>query len=135
MSAHVCCNQTAGWITMPLGWEIRLGPGSIVLDGAPPPKKKMKHNSPHFSSHVLWSNGWIDQDATWYGGRPRPWPHSVGWSSSSRQKRHNTPPHFGPCSLGPNGCIRMAFDTDVGLGPDHVVLDGDRSSSSIFTPK
>jgi len=20
----------------------------------------------------LWPNGWMDQDATWYGGRPRP---------------------------------------------------------------
>jgi len=24
---------------------------------------------------VLCSNGWMDQDATWYGGRPRPRPH------------------------------------------------------------
>jgi len=24
---------------------------------------------------VLWPNGWMDQDATWYEGRPRPWPH------------------------------------------------------------
>jgi len=21
---------------------------------------------------VLWPNGWMDRDATWYGGRPRP---------------------------------------------------------------
>jgi len=21
---------------------------------------------------VLWPNSWMDQDATWYGGRPRP---------------------------------------------------------------
>ena len=30
--AHVCCSQTAGWIKMPLGMEIGLGPGHIVLD-------------------------------------------------------------------------------------------------------
>jgi len=21
----------------------------------------------------LWPNGWIDEDATWYGNRPWPW--------------------------------------------------------------
>jgi len=35
--------QTAGWIKMPLGREVDLGPGDIVLDGdpafpVPPPK-------------------------------------------------------------------------------------------------
>ena len=39
--AHVYCGQTAGWIKMPLGTEVNLGPGDIVLDGvaAPPPKR------------------------------------------------------------------------------------------------
>ena len=39
-SAHVYCGQTAGWMTMPLGTEVDLGPGHIVLDGdsAPPAK-------------------------------------------------------------------------------------------------
>jgi len=32
---------------------------------------------------VLWPNGWMDQDATWYGGRPRPRPHCVRWGLSS----------------------------------------------------
>ena len=33
------CGQTAGWIKMPLGMDVGLGPGDIVLDGdpAPPP--------------------------------------------------------------------------------------------------
>ena len=26
---------------------------------------------------VLWPNGWMDQDETWHGGRPRPRPHCV----------------------------------------------------------
>jgi len=26
--------QTAGWIKMPLGMEVNLGPGDVVLDGA-----------------------------------------------------------------------------------------------------
>jgi len=34
---HVCCGQTAGCIRIPLGTEVGLGPGDIVLDGAPAP--------------------------------------------------------------------------------------------------
>jgi len=33
----VYCGQTAGWIKMPLGTEVGLGPGDIVLDGDPAP--------------------------------------------------------------------------------------------------
>jgi len=37
----VYCGETAGWIKMPLGTEVGLGPGDIVLDGNPaPPQKK-----------------------------------------------------------------------------------------------
>jgi len=41
-SDHICCDQTAGWIKMPLGTAVDLGPGDIVLDGDPasPPKKE-----------------------------------------------------------------------------------------------
>jgi len=40
-SAHVCCDQTIGWIKMPLGREVGLGPSHIVLDGDPiPPGKR-----------------------------------------------------------------------------------------------
>jgi len=28
---------------------------------------------------VLWPNGWMHQDTTWFGGRPRPGPHCVRW--------------------------------------------------------
>jgi len=35
--AHVYCHQTAGWIEMPFGMELRLGPAHIVLDGNPAP--------------------------------------------------------------------------------------------------
>jgi len=31
--AHVYCDQTAGWIKMPLDTEVNLGPGDVVLDG------------------------------------------------------------------------------------------------------
>jgi len=37
----VYCGQTAGWISMPLGTKVGLGPGDIiVLDGDPAPHGK-----------------------------------------------------------------------------------------------
>jgi len=65
--------QTVGWIKMKLGMEDSLGPGHIVLDRDPAPLPTGAH--PHFSAHVLWPNGWLDQEATWYGGRHRARPH------------------------------------------------------------
>jgi len=43
---------------MPLGMEVGLGPGDIVLDADPvrhpaPPKKKGAH--PQFSAHIYWA--------------------------------------------------------------------------------
>ena len=34
-SAHVYCGQMAGWMKTPLGTEVDLRPGHIVLDGVP----------------------------------------------------------------------------------------------------
>ena len=61
-SAHVCCGQTAGWINMPLGTEIDLGPGHIVLDGDPPPKG---NSSPplFFGPCLLWPRSPISATA------------------------------------------------------------------------
>ena len=36
----VSCGQTVRWIKMPLGTEVGLGPGDIVLDGDPAPPRK-----------------------------------------------------------------------------------------------
>jgi len=58
---------------------LSLGPGHIVLHGDTAPPKNGHSSPPHFPVHVLWPNGWTDQDATWYGGRPWPWRHSVRW--------------------------------------------------------
>jgi len=81
--AHVCCDQTTGWIKMSLGMEVGLGLGDIVLDGNPALPKMGAQQPPHFSAHVLWPNGWTDQDATWHRGRPRPRRHCVRWGPSS----------------------------------------------------
>ena len=61
--------------------------------------------SPIFGPFLLWPNGWMHQDATWYGGRPRPRPHSARWGPCSRSPKggRRCPKIFGPCLLWPNG--------------------------------
>jgi len=60
----------------------------------------MWSNSSSGSRHVA-PNGWMDQDATWYGGRPRPRQNCVRWGPSSPQKGHTSSPLFCPCRLWP----------------------------------
>ena len=67
--------------------------GTQPLKGAQPPI---------FGPCVLWSDGWMHQDATWYGGRARPRPHCVRWDPAP-PKMGQQPPIFGPRLLWPNG--------------------------------
>jgi len=102
--AHVCCGQTAGWIKMPLGREVDLGPVDIVLDGNPAPPPPKGHR-PHFLAYVCCGqrDGWmkmalckevclgpgqivLDEDP----------------ASSPPRKGHSSPPLFSPCPLWPN---------------------------------
>jgi len=54
-SAHFCCGQTAGFLKMPLGMELDLGSGHIVLDGdSAPPKEKAA--APHFRPMYIVTN-------------------------------------------------------------------------------
>ena len=39
----------------------------------------------------LWPNGWIDQNATWYGGRPWPRRHCVRWGPNTPKKLAQQP--------------------------------------------
>jgi len=49
----VYCGQTVGWIKMPFGTEVGIGPGDIVLDGDPSsPKERTQQPSLTFSAHV-----------------------------------------------------------------------------------
>jgi len=47
----------SGCIRIPLGTEVGLGPGDIVLDGDPAPPRKGKHQPPLFGQCLLWPNG------------------------------------------------------------------------------
>ena len=112
-STHVCCSQMAGLIKMPLGTEVCHGPGDIALDGdtAPPPLKR--GTAPLFGSCLLWPNGWMDQDATCYGGRPRPRPRCVRWGCSSPKKAHT--PNFRPTSI-------LAKQSPISAAAEHLYL-------------
>jgi len=68
---------------MALGVEVGLGPGDIMLDvdSAPLPQKGAE--PPIFGPFLLWSNGWMHQNATWYGGKPPPRRRGVRWGRSS----------------------------------------------------
>ena len=94
-SFHFCCGQMAGWIKMPLCIAVGLGPDDFMLDGDPaytflenwgraPSNfrpisivvKRLQYRCMH-------------QDATWYGGRTRPWRLYVRWGPRSPpQKDH-----------------------------------------------
>jgi len=51
---HVCYGQRAGWIKIPLGTEVGLGPGDIVLDGDPPPPRKGAQQPRPLYGPLLW---------------------------------------------------------------------------------
>ena len=59
---------------MPLGTEVNVGSGDVVLDGSqPPPLKGAQPYSFRFMSIVAKRlDHWMDEDATWYGSRSRP---------------------------------------------------------------
>jgi len=58
-SAHVYCGQTAVCIRIPLGTEVYLSLGNIVLDGDPAPPPLNGHSPPIFSRCPLWPNSWM----------------------------------------------------------------------------
>jgi len=92
-SAHICCRQMAGWIKMQLGMEVGLGPGDFLLDGDPSPPPKKGAEPPLFGPCLLWPNGWMDQDGTWHGCRPRSRLRCArcGLSSPPPKKRGQSP--------------------------------------------
>jgi len=102
-SAHVYCGQTARWIEMPLGTEVGLSQGGFVLDGDPAthPQKggAVAEPPPIFGPYLLRPNVCMDQDATWYRGRPRPRRHCVrrGPSSPPQKGLSNFRPFFASC--------------------------------------
>jgi len=115
-------------------WCCRLnsafGSATIMTDDLNSPPPKTGHSPPQFSGHascLLWPNGWMHQDTTWYGGRPRPRRHCVRWSTSSPLKGAQPlrPQFLAHVYCGQtSGWIKVPLGTEVGLGPGDIVLDG-----------
>jgi len=94
--ALMYCGQTVGWIKIPLGREVGLSPCHIVLDGDPAPPQKGHSSPPFFGPCLLWPHSWMDEDTTWYGGRPRPRQYCVKWGPSSPTERDTAAANFRP---------------------------------------
>jgi len=68
----------------------------------PSPPKGGGALSPIFGPFLLWPNGWMHQDTTWYDCRPQPRGLYVRWRHSPSPKR-GPPQFFGSCLLWLNG--------------------------------
>ena len=76
----------------------------------------------------LWPNGWMHQDETWHGGRPRPRPHCVRWGPGSTLPKGAQPQFSAHVCCGQTaGWIKMPLGSLVGFSPGDIVLDGDPS--------
>ena len=74
--AHVYCGQMAGWIKRcHLVRMYRPQPRHVVLDWDPALSPKRGIAAPIIGPCLLRQNGWMDQDATWWRGRPQPRRH------------------------------------------------------------
>jgi len=94
----------------------------------PFPKNRAESHPTNFGPCLLCQNGWMDQDATWYGGRPRPTRHCFRWRPSSPfPKRGTKPRNCRPIVYCGQTAAwnKMPLGMVVGLGPGHIVLDGD----------
>ena len=68
--AHICCGKMARLIKMPLGMEVGLNPGDIVLDGDSAPLPKRGQSPLQFSAHVYCGQTatWIKMPLGWWRG-------------------------------------------------------------------
>ena len=69
---------------------------------------------PIFGLCLLWPNAWMDQDVTWYVGRPRSRPHCVRWGPSSLPKK-GTASSFRPMSI-------VAIWSPISTTAEHLLL-------------
>ena len=103
-----------------------------MLDGNPAPLPKKGARPPIFGPCLLRPNGWIDQDVTWCGSRPRPRPYCDRWGPAPppQEKGDTAPPIFGPCLLWSNGWMDQDANWYEGRSrPDRNVLHVDPAPS------
>jgi len=100
------------------------------------PSPKGAQPPPIFGPCLLWPNGCMDQDATWYGGRPWPKPHCATWGPSTPSPKRGHSPQFSAhvCCGQTDGRIKNFFNFQkfkmplgmkVSVSPGPIVLHGD----------
>jgi len=77
---------------MPLGIKVGLSPDNFVLDRDPARPPQKGGGALQLSAHFYC--GWMDHDATWYGGKPRLRPHCVRRGPSSPTEGAQQLPFF-----------------------------------------
>ena len=103
LSAHVYCHQTAGCIKMPLGMEVGLSPGDLVMGTQPPPKKGAEP-PPQILAHFYCAK---TAGCHLYGASPQARGLCVRLGTQPPPKKGAEPPQnfFGPSLLWPNGLM------------------------------
>ena len=98
-SAHVSSGQMAGWIKVPLGMEIGLGSGDIVLDGDQLPLSKKGGTTPPnlWPMYCGQTAGWINRSLAMVVDLG-PW-GILSYGDQAPPKRGNSLPILGPCVL------------------------------------
>jgi len=125
----------AGWIKMPLGTEVGIGPGDSVRWGPSSPPKKGTEPPPQFSAHVHCGQtaGWIK---TALGTEVGPGPGHIvldGDAAPLSKKAAVPLPSFRPISIVAKRLHaskrQMPRSMKVGINPGDFVLDGDQIPS------
>jgi len=98
-------------------------PRRLCVRWEPSPLPQKGRKPPIFGPRLLRPNGCMDQDATWYRGRPRPTRHFVrcGPSYPTRFLAHV---YCGET----DGWMKTPLGTEIDLGTGHIVLDVGPSS-------
>ena len=99
-SAHVYCDQTAGWIKMALGMEVGLSTCDFELDGDPAPSAKRGLSPrPIFGKFLQCPNGRMHHDALGMEVGLSPGDFVFNGDPAPLPKRGQSPQIFGPCLL------------------------------------
>ena len=116
-----------GWVRMPLGMVVGLGPGDFVLDGNPAPLRKGGEAPPQiFGPCLLWPNGgWIKMPPGMEVGLS-PGDFVLDRDRAPSPKGGRAPKFSADVYCGQTaGWIEMALGMEVGLSPGDFALDGD----------
>jgi len=126
---------------MPLGMEVGLGPGHIVLDGDPATPPRKRGHSPQFSAHVCCGQtaGWIKMPLGTIVGLG---PGNIALDADPAQPPKGHRPQISAhvrCGQTA-GWIKTPLGTKVGLGLGRIVYMGtqlplpERAHTPIFGP-